>query len=74
MKCSRLYSTFSKAMNKTVSTKERIFISLVGQNGSEKSHFIVDWLKLGTFQPAFDKSFCFYQPYETFYSEMQKKP
>ena len=54
-----LYSTFSKAMSKTISTKERNFISLVGPSGSEKYHLIFDWLKMGTFQPAFDKIFLF---------------
>ena len=50
-------------MNKILSTKDRIFISLVGPSGSEKNHLISDWLKTGTFQPAFDKKFCFYQFY-----------
>ena len=44
-------------MNKIISTKERIFISLVGPSRSGKPHLIVDWLKFGTFQPAFDKFF-----------------
>ena len=47
----------SQSYEKTVSTKERVFISLVGPSGSEKSHFIFDWLKIDTFQPAFDKNF-----------------
>ena len=46
-------------MNKIISTNERIFISLVGSSGSGKSHLIFDWLKIGTFQPAFDKIFNF---------------
>ena len=44
-------------MNEIISTKEQIFISLVGPSGSGKSHLIFDWLKIGTFQPAFDKIF-----------------
>ena len=47
-------------MNKIISTKERIFISLVGPSGSEKSHLIHDWLIIGTFQPDFDKIYYFY--------------
>ena len=35
IKCSRLYSTFFKAMKK-ISTKERVFISLVRPSGSGK--------------------------------------
>ena len=42
-------------MNKIISTKERIFISLVGPSGSGKSHLIHEWLTIGTFQPEFDK-------------------
>ena len=60
-------------MNKIISTKERIFISLVGPSGSGKSHLIFDWLKIGTFQPAFDKIFYFYQHYQPLYSQMQRK-
>ena len=60
-------------MNKITSTKERIFISLVGPSGSGKSHLIFDWLKIGTFQPVFDKIFYFYQHYQPLYSQMQRK-
>ena len=60
-------------MTKIISTNEQIFISLVGPSGSGKSHLIFDWLKIGTFQPAFNQIFCFYQHYQTFYSEMQRK-
>ena len=45
-------------MNKKLS-KERIFISLFGPSGSGKSDLIFDWLKIDTFQPAFDKIFLF---------------
>ena len=46
-------------MNKIFSTKERVFISLVGPSGSGKSYLIFEWLKIGTFQPKFDKIFLF---------------
>ena len=55
------------------STKERFFISLVGPIGSGKSHLIFDWLKVGTFQQAFDKFFYFCQHYQPLYSRMQRK-
>ena len=48
-------------MNKIISTKERVFISLVGPSGSGKLNLIFEWLKIGTFQPKFDKIFYFYQ-------------
>ena len=60
IKYSRLYSTFSKAINKILSLKERIF-PLVGPSGSGKFYLIFDWLKIGTFQPAFEFFFNFYQ-------------
>ena len=60
-------------MNKKISTKERIFISLVGPSGSGKSHLIFDWLNIVTFQPAFDKIFKFYQNCQPLYSQMQRK-
>ena len=33
-------------MNKKTSTKERVFISLVGSSGFGKLHLIFDWLKI----------------------------
>ena len=40
-------------MNKLISTNKRVFISLVGPSGSEKSHLLFDWLKIGTFGPGY---------------------
>ena len=60
-------------MNKIISTKERDFISLVGPSGSGKSHLIFEWLKIGTFQPKFDKFFKFYQHYQPLYGQMRRK-
>ena len=70
---SRLYSTFSKAMNKLMSIKKRFFVSLVGPSGIGKSYLIFDWLETGAFQAALDKIFYFYQHYQTLYSQMQRK-
>lgn len=60
-------------MNKIISTKERVFISLVGPSGCGKSRLIVDWLTNGTFKPAFDKILYFYQYHQPLYEEMQIK-
>ena len=60
-------------MNKIISTKERVFISLVVPSGSGKLHLIFEWLKIGTFQPKFDKFFYFYQHYQPLYGQMQRK-
>ena len=59
-------------MNKIISTKERIFISLVGPSGSGKSHLIHEWLTIGTFQPEFDKIYYLYQHYQSLYGLMSK--
>ena len=60
-------------MNNITSTKERIFISLVGPSGSGKSHLIHDWLIIGTFQPDFDKKiYYFYQHYQSLYGLMSE--
>ena len=59
-------------MNKINSTKERVFISLVGPSGSGKSQLIRDWLVFGTFQPEFDKIYNFYQHYQSLYGLMSK--
>ena len=42
-------------MNKLFSTKERVFILLVGPSGSGKLHLIFDWLKIGTFPTKYEK-------------------
>ena len=60
-------------MNKIISTKERIFISLIELSGSGKSHLYFDWLKIGNFQPTFDKIFYFYQHYHPLDSQLQRK-
>ena len=46
-------------MNKFFCTKNRVFISLVGPSETGKSQLIHNWLKIGTFQPKFDKIYFF---------------
>ena len=60
-------------MNKLISTKERVFLSLNGLSGSEKLQLIFEWLKDGTFQAKFDKIFYFYQHYQHLYGQMQRR-
>ena len=60
-------------MNKLISTKNRIFISLVGPSDSGKTCLIHEWLKVGTFQPKFDKINFFYQHRQPRYDVMQKE-
>ena len=58
-------------MNKFTSTKNRVFISLVGPSETGKSQLIYNWLKLGNFQTKFDKIYFFYQYSQTLYDVMQ---
>ena len=60
-------------MNKLISTKNRIFISLVGPSDSGKTYLIHEWLKVGTLQPNFDKIYFFYQHHQPLYDVMQKQ-
>ena len=60
-------------MNKIVYTKNRVFISLVGPSETGKSQPIDNWLKIGTFQPRFDKNYFFYQHSQPLYDVMQKE-
>ena len=60
-------------MNKFISTKNRVFISLVGPSEIGKSQLIQNWLKTGTIQPKFDKVYFFYQHSQPLYNVMQKE-
>ena len=60
-------------MNKLISTKNRVFISLVGPTETGKSQLIHNWLKIRTSQPKFDKFYSFYQHSQTLYDVMQKE-
>ena len=51
----RIYFTLTKIMNKLISTKNRVFISLVGHSETRKSQLFHNWLKIGAFQPKFEK-------------------
>ena len=73
MQCGRIHFSFTEAMNKLTSTNNRVFISLVGPSETKKSQLIYNWLKIGTFQPKFDKIYFFYQHSQPLYDVMQKK-
>ena len=60
-------------MNNLISTKHRIFLSLVGPSDSGKTYLIHERLKVGTFQPKFDKIYFFYQHSQPLYDVMQKE-
>ena len=73
MQCGSIHFTLTKAMNKLISTKDRVFISLVGPSETGKSQLVYNWLKIGTFQPKFDKIYFFYQHSQPLYDVMQKE-
>ena len=52
-------------MNNLISTKNRVFISLVGPSETGKSQPIYNWLKIGTFQTKFDKNLLFSSSFST---------
>ena len=60
-------------MNKLISTKNRVFISLVGPSETGKSQLFYKCLKIGTFQPKFEKICFFYQHSQPLYDVMQKE-
>ena len=60
-------------MNNLNSTKNRVLISLVGPSETGKLTPIYNWLKIGTFQPKFDKIYVFYQHSQPLYDVMQKE-
>ena len=60
-------------MNKLFSIKKRVFISLIGPSETGKMQFIYNWLKIGTFQPKFDKIYFFYQHSQLLYDVMQEQ-
>ena len=60
-------------MKNLISTKNRVFISLVGSSETGKSQLIYYWLKIGTFQAKFDKIYFFCQHSQPLYDVMQKE-
>ena len=60
-------------MNKLISTKNRIFLALVGPSDSGKMYLKHEWLKVGTFQPKFEKIYFTYQHPQRLYDVMQKE-
>ena len=60
-------------MNKFIFTKNRVFISLFGPSETRNLQLVYNWLKIGTFQPKFDKIYFFYQHSQPLYDVLQKE-
>ena len=61
VQCSRIHFTFVKFMKNLFSTKNRIFIYLVGPSNSGKTYLIHECLNVGIFQLKFNKIWLFNQ-------------
>ena len=73
VQCGRILFTLTKIMNKLISTKNWVFVSLVGPFETGKSQLIYNWLKIGTFRPKFDKIYFFYQHSQPLYNVLQNE-
>ena len=60
-------------MNNLISTKNRLFNSLVGHGEPRKSQLIYQWLKNDTFQQKFGKNLFFYKHFQPLYDVMLKE-
>ena len=60
-------------MNKLFSAKNGLFIFLVGPSDSGITYLIIEWLKLGSFQPKFDNFYFFYYYPQPLYDVMQRE-
>ena len=60
-------------MNKLISTKNRVFFSLVGLSETGKLQLIYNGLKIGTFQPKCDNFHVFHQRSQPLNDVMQKE-
>ena len=58
-------------MNKLISTKNRVFVFLIGPSEIGKLQLIYNWLKSGTFQQKFHN--VYYQHSQPLYDVMQKE-
>ena len=59
-------------MSKLIFTENQVFISLVGPSETGNLQLLYNWLKIGTFQPNFDKVYFFNQNSQPPYDVMQK--
>ena len=69
----RILFNLTKAIYNLISTKNRVFIWLVGSSETGKSQLVCNWLKIGTFQPKNGKIYFLYQHSQPLYDVMQKE-
>ena len=73
VKSSRLHFTQPQIMNKIISTKDRVFMAVVGPSGSGKKQLIFNILLRGTFQPRFSEVVFCYKDFQLQFPLMKKK-
>ena len=71
MQCGRINFALTKIMIMLISTKNRVFISLFVPSETGKMQLVYNWLKIGTFQPKFDKIYFFYKHSQPLHDVMQ---
>ena len=59
-------------MNKLISTKSRVFISMFGPSETGKSQLNYNWLRIGTLQPKFNEIYIFSQLSQPLYDVIEK--
>ena len=60
-------------MNKLISPKNCVFISMCGPSETKKLQFICNWLTIGTVLPKIEKLYFFYQHFQPIYDVMQNE-
>ena len=59
VQCVRIHFNLTKIMNKLISTKNRVCITLAGPSVTGKLQLLYKWLKIGTFRAKLDKTYFF---------------
>ena len=71
VKLSWLYFTKFKTMNEVIPTYDRIFMSIVGPSGCDKTELIFHMLQGNSFYSRFEKIYYFYKEFQPLFIEMQ---
>ena len=59
-------------MNKIILTHDRVFMSIVGPSGCDKTELLFRMLKGSTFYPRFEKIYYFYKEFQPLFKDMQR--
>ena len=73
VQCGRIHFTLMKVMDKLISIKNWVSVSLVGPSELGKLQVFYNWLKIGTIQPRFDKTYFFQQHSQLLDNVLQKE-